>query len=502
MAQDTIETEQQFIYLLLHNKKLVGEFLDSILSIDYFDTKHHFILQCITECYDNDVLLTRDTLRNKSKSKIPIERAALEMTLNECYIAQTNPNNFPTLVNEIYDNHLGKIINLSLAEFNNILKNDRFKAITYLVDVFDDVINSDKSFANKTFYDDITTIFVKNVQYLKDVRNGLIEEIPPIICGIKEIDDTMITGYEDGTLTLFIADVGGFKSTMMMNVALNIWAFGHNVLYVPLEMDKDQMWRRLCSRESNIPYELMTRNVKRLTDEQIEKIEEVQGKFETSEAKFYMLQESKRTNVSTIQKNIERRIDIFKPKLVVIDYIANLEPDLRRDNRNDLEIGDMLKSLRHGGKVSGYAIVSGAQLGRPALNRIKLAGKNRDKTSIGSEDVRGSHEYSADADNIYAQLKHSSQPNELLDIFCVKARNGSNTFPNGELRATLEVRPETFLIRSQGSFGMGEVSVDDILNDFDKIENETPVAVKDDFGETSNTSNAVTVGNEDDDWDF
>ncbi len=511
MSQSIIDIEQQFIYLLLHDKKLVGEFLESMLLSKDFDESHQFILKCIIECYDDDVLLTRDSLRNKAKSKIPIERVALETTINRCYNAQTDSNNFPTLVNQIYDHKLGKVINFGLAEFNKKLKDDKFEAIKYLVENFESTLYQNNSFASKTFYDDVTIIFDKNIQYLKDVRSGKIEEIPPIICGIKEIDDTMITGYEAGTLTLFIADVGGFKSTMMMNVALNVWRYGHNVLYVPLEMDKDQMWKRLCSRESCIPYEMFARDVKRLTDEQMEKIEAIKAEFESGESKFYIMQESKRTNVFTIQKNIERRIEEFKPKLVVIDYIANLDPDQKRNGRNDLEIGDMLKSLRHNGKTLGHAVVSGAQLGRAALNRIRLAGRNRDKTAINSEDVRGSHEYSADADNIYAQLKHVSQPNQLLDIYCVKARNGPNTFPNGELRATLEVRPEIFLVQSQGQGGMGEVSTDDILNDLNDLEEEDSVVVKSDVAEGSSSAAVSTVStvstvsivsDEEDDWDF
>lgn len=506
MSENINNVEQQFIYLLLHDKKLVAQFIESNLSINNFTDTHQFIIKSIVECYDENSLLTRDTLRNKSKSQAPIKRAQLETTLNQCYISKTDPNNFHTLIDKIYDYNLGKSISADLGKFNEKLKTDKFGAVAYLADAFQDILHSDQAFAQKTFYSDISVIFSDEVKDLQDIRSGEKEEIPPIICGIKEIDDTMITGFEDGTLTLFIADVGGFKSTTMMNVGLNIWDFGHNVLYVPLEMDKRQMWKRICARESGVPYEMLTRNIKRLTDEHMKSIEEVQTKFAGSKAKFYIMQESKRTNVSSIQSNIERHIDIFKPKLVVIDYIANLEPDKARDGRNDLEIGDMLKSLRHGGKTQGYAVVSGAQLGRPALNKIKIAGKNRDKMVIGSEDVRGSHEYAADADNIYAQLKHPSLPNELLDIFCVKARNGTNIFPNGESRATLEVRPEIFLIQSQGTLTMGEISADDILNDLNEIENDPPVVVsKDDgFGDSGGktTTSTTSISEEEDDWDF
>ena len=51
------------------------------------------------------------------------------------------------------------------------------------------------------------------------------------------------------------------------------------------------------------------------------------------------------------------------------------------------------------GKALDFAVISGAQLGRDALKRIRKDGANKDKPTINSEDIRGSHEYAADADN-------------------------------------------------------------------------------------------------------
>jgi hypothetical protein len=161
-----------------------------------------------------------------------------------------------------------------------------------------------------------------------------------------------------------------------------------------------------------------------------------------------MMEEPGNTTVVKIQRQIERNIELIKPKLVVIDYVANLEAHRNRYGRNDLEIGDMLKTMRQMGKDLNFAVLSAAQLGREALKRVRKSTGDRDKTSINSEDIRGSHEYSADADNIFAQLKHVQQPGALLDIFCVKSRNGPTTFENGKIRATLEILPEFGLITS------------------------------------------------------
>ena len=55
----------------------------------------------------------------------------------------------------------------------------------------------------------------------------------------------MGTGLEQGTLTLFCADVGCFKSSMMLNIGMNVWHQGHDVLFVPtytpLKLESDNI---------------------------------------------------------------------------------------------------------------------------------------------------------------------------------------------------------------------------------------------------------------------
>jgi len=191
-----------------------------------------------------------------------------------------------------------------------------------------------------------------------------------------------------------------------------------------------------------------------------------------------------KTTVSSIQRQIERNIEKFQPRLVVIDYVANLAPDRQRSERNDLEIGDMLKAMRQMGKTMNFAVVSAAQLGRDALKRIRKAGASKDKAAINSEDIRGSHEYAADADNIYAMLKHIPQPNHYLELFCVKSRNGPTIFKNEKMKALLRVFPEYGLITSQEcTYGEGEgdpITDESFLEDMaDKSADSIPVVGKD-----------------------
>jgi KaiC/GvpD/RAD55 family RecA-like ATPase len=463
-----IKNEKDLIYLLLNHKSAVEQFINSSLTPEHFDEDFRFIISSIIETYDMyDVILTRRSFLDKVKSfRSPKDRTAQELAFQSCCVSNVTLNDLPHLISTIVEGYIDHTIFKALEDFREQRKRDGvITSIKNLSDVCDSLLAGNQ-IGEKTYYQDIRSLSKSQCQYLIDVIEGNIEEKPPILTGIREVDYTMATGLEAGTLTLFCADVAGFKSTTMLNVGMNVWEQGHDVLFVPLEMHRNQMWRRAMARDARINSKFLTQNIKdNLTKEDINKIKEINAMWEKRDAKFFIMQEPGNTTVNKIEKQILRNIDIIQPKLVVIDYVANLEAHKNRYGRNDLEIGDMLKKMRQMGKDNDFAIISGAQLGREALKRIRKDGANKDKPAINSEDIRGSHEYSADADNIYAQLRSASQPNQLLDLYCVKSRNGSTTFEDDNVKAVLEVYPQYGLIKSSPLEGEAS-EVDDIMVDY------------------------------------
>jgi replicative DNA helicase len=489
--KNNLQHERELIYLLLHNKETVDRFYDLGLLENYFQEDHTFIVSLILECYDSDgILLTRKTFKEKLKSyKIPKDRIAQELAFNACYAAVANPDDLPMLASKVVEQNVKFSFSKALeGAKNNISSKGDLAAIKILAEDCENILSGVSSPLEKRYFDDIRKLSESQVQYLEDVRSGKIKEEPLILSGIREMDYTMVTGFEKGTLTLICADVGGFKSAMMLNIGLNIWRSGFDVLFVPLEMTKEQMWRRACAREAKVKTELITRDIKNLTDDQMEKIRDMNEMWDKRKNLFFMMEEPSNTTVVKIQRQIEKHIDIIKPKIVIIDYIANLEAHKNRYGRNDLEIGDMLKSMRQMGKDMGFAVLSAAQLGREALKRIRKIGTNKDKVSINSEDLRGSHEYSADADNIFAQLKSTTQPNQLLDIFCVKSRNGPTVFESGYVRATLDILPEFGLISSPPLCGVEGTS--------DENDEDEEYTYTDDFGKMLDKVESDEVENE------
>ena len=469
--KNDLQNERELIYLLLHNKDAIDSFYDFGMAVKSFSDENAPIVAAILETYDmNGVLLTRKTFKEKLKLyKIPKEKISQELAFNSCYSAKASMDDMQMLVNKIIERTVECSITKVFDDFTkDSSKKGNIPAIKNLVGSCEEILDGATVSSEKTYYEDIRTLSISQIQYIEDVRSGKIKEEPLILTGIREMDYTMVTGLEAGTLTLICADVAGYKSTTLLNIGLNVWNNKFDVLFVPLEMRKEQMWRRACAREARVPSQLITRDIKNITDEQMEKIRNMNEAWKSNPAQFYMMQEPGNTTVKKIERQIENNIELIRPRLVVIDYVANLEAHKNRYGRNDLEIGDMLKTMRQMGKDLNFAVLSAAQLGREALKRIRKVGSNRDKTSINSEDIRGSHEYAADADNIFAQLKSTSQPNQLLDIFCVKSRNGPTVFENGNVRATLDIHPEFGLIMSPPEYDSpDDPEEDDANNKFD-----------------------------------
>lgn len=311
-----------------------------------------------------------------------------------------------------------------------------------------------------------------------------------IKCGIKEIDECMVVGFRPGTLTLTVADVGGAKTTMMLNIAFNMFKKGHNVLFVPLEMPFEEIFKKYLSRETLIPFERMA-DPQDLSPEDWARLDAKTKELEQSNGRLVWADVKSRPSVQEIKDAIESKMSFFKPSVVVIDYIANIRPDDNKDNW--LAIGDILKDLRAMGKQHGFAILSAAQMTRDGIKKLK---GDKDQTkSPGSEDLRGSHEYSADSDNIFAQAPWPDEPNRKLMLFCIKARYGKKTF-DGKSYALLDFYPEYSKIESSSSNSF-DANDDDLKRHMDALVSGMSSTNKDSSKLKSGSSKSV---NDDFSW--
>ena len=169
--KNRLQNEKELIYQLLHDKNAIDKFYDFGLKKNHFSDEHKDIVSFILKAYDDD-----------------------------------------------------NILSIVINNFKKNKSTGYTGAIKKLLDEFEDVLEDTASQQpGELYYDDIRNLSKERIQYIEDVRSGKVVEEPLILSGIKEMDYTMVNGFEKGTLTLICADVGAFKSSMMLNIGLNVW---------------------------------------------------------------------------------------------------------------------------------------------------------------------------------------------------------------------------------------------------------------------------------------
>jgi len=449
--KEKINIEREFINLLLSNKDFAGQWVEFGPKIDFFDDIHQPILHAIQYAFNNDVLLTKKTLLDYLKRN-QFKRVDIQ-TNEQLFDRITTPivavDEYPNLRNKIIEAHIEHNTVSYITQYDeNEGKIGSVASATKLRDQLDSLIEV-STLEKPLVYEPIDQYAPEFVEELLARLNN--KEETSVKCHIKDIDDVTGQGFFPGTLTLVCGDVGSFKSTLMLNLGLNIWKYSKkNVLFVPLEMPRDKLYQKLLSRETGISFDKFD-NTELLSQDEWAKVKTFHKQWEELDYKFYLMDVPERVPVSMIRRAIEKNIKIFKPDVVIVDYIANLVAEKKsRAERDDIVIGNIIKDLRFMGRKNslhsgGFAVISAAQIGREALKRVR---KNSNKASFFSEDLRGSHEYSMDADWIFALMPDVQQPDKKLYVFIVKSRYGRKTFLNGSTKALLEVEPEISLIKS------------------------------------------------------
>jgi replicative DNA helicase len=450
MTPDHILAEEQFLNLLLTEKDCVRRWLASPLAIRYFDITHELLLKGITWAYNEGVQLTRTSYKGfvEEYLKSPSEVASQIAVYNRCSMRVTKADDLPMLIQRIKQAYVRR----KSAEYFRDYNKDREKH----GDLEANRTLATRILALEAEQQDTQVSFVDiaggREQFMKDLLDRRANPRTRLTCGIKEIDDTMNVGFQKGTLTLFCAGPGAFKTTIMMNLALNIWEnAGENICFMPLEMPWEMMMQKIVSRQTRINFTKIDR-AEQLTEDEIKRIAQQMEEMNDKSCRFKLLKLGERAKVSSIRAEIERRINYFEPRVLVVDYFDNIIPE-RQHGREGLAHRDIFEDLIAMGEKYGFAVVTAAKLTRDALKRLREMKDS--KAELDSTDVHGGQEFGANAAFMYGQIRNSAQPASLLDFFCMKTRFGSPIFANGRSKATLEIHPDFGLIQSQTELGDG-----------------------------------------------
>lgn len=449
-----IETERKLIHLMLHYHESVDEMVRSGLPSQLFDGVHQQLVQSIySEYLDSDYkrLLTREHYRSFFESEGKRGGIPLAMTVfDNCYVGVVAiRDDLGLLKKKLVDSYVARCLHESLEILRKETKSmGAARASSRMIDRMNSALTPlESKHFDFHLIEDLKDSYIAQFQHLCDNPDER------IICGIPEIDEPISVGFRPGHLTLIAADVGGHKSNLMMNIALHLYEkYDQSILFVPLEMSSTDLLNRIISNRTGIPFEKIVRPSYRIptTDGTPGKVVYSISPKETEmikgatiwleKRKFAILDVSERTSVNVIRSEIEKKLHFFRPKIVVLDYIALMSSGKKFGERHDLEIGEILKTLRFLGRKLGFHILSAVQIGRAALSKMRQDGF--DKVQLDSTALAGSSQYANDADTVFA-LYRVPDEEDKLKIFTIKARHG-RPGQTGELR----LKPECFQILS------------------------------------------------------
>lgn len=214
--------------------------------------------------------------------------------------------------------------------------------------------------------------------------------------------DSVTNGVRGGQLMVLIAAVKEGKSTALLNIAHNAHTSGHNVLYVSVEMPKEQVERRYDSRSSGLSYS-------KIRDGKLNPMEEAIYKKclenqKNRSSKFYVIDAH---DCSTTLLRSKLRTFPNKFDLIVLDYLTLITPSTR--GRDQWEtIGKTTEEVRAIARELKIPIITAAQANRDGIKESKY---KYDIQNIGL-----SHLISAHADTLLSLRLTDRDELEVSDV--------------------------------------------------------------------------------------
>lgn len=233
--------------------------------------------------------------------------------------------------------------------------------------------------------------------------------------------DNITAGLQDSELVIIAARPSVGKTAITLNIMRNVAVdYGLPVFYASLEQSRIELAERLLCCEAKVDSQKLRKG--HLSTEEHHLINDAGSRL--SQAKIF-IDDSPGQNMIRIAANARRLWLKHQIKLVVIDYLQLVEPDNRRDSRQE-QVAAISRRLKFLAKELKIPVIACAQLNRGVENRTEAEPR--------LSDLRESGSIEQDADTVML-LNRPKDPQTgldaegLLEIIIGKQRNG----PTGKI---------------------------------------------------------------------
>lgn len=367
------------------------------------------------------------------------EKEAVRKVLNEIREFKPVDNEFNYVVDRIRDEYITSQTIRSLKNTVEMLKENPTNAIQYVQEQMSKLsthLSVDLSVQDKTlFLHQFADMLKEEIVEKGELMSGAIPYPYPMF-------NDVLGGMHQGELIVIAGPSGLGKSFIGHDIAFHVGVdLGMPVVCADKEMLHKQNGVRFLARQTRLPArKLRSKDLRTPIEEEL-LLETLNQLSSLEENMFLFIPPHKATNVPQIKAEIQAHYGKEKPKLIVVDYLSDLEST----NSNKSEGWEAIKAIAH--ELKNLALYYECPV-------VTMAQMN----SAGKDIQYGGIKHVADTLLILSEDENNKYvppaPNEfigtpgIINVFTAKARNDSKN-----VNMPLEIEYSTASIRQAPAFG-------------------------------------------------
>ncbi len=426
------DAEASLLGAILIDTDALVKIADKVDSYDFYDEKHRYIYEAITQLYDKHSPIDVLTLSDQMKTNTTLEPIG-----GSSYLAELT-NFVPTAahVEQYADIVAQKSLRRRLIKAAQDITTLGFNETNELQELIEQAETKLFEVSQKHIKQDVTsleTILGESFERLDELHKdkGKIRGVPT---GFKDMDN-ILAGLQRSDLLVLAARPSMGKTALALNLAHNVAVSSKQpVLMFSLEMSKEQLVDRLLAMESGVDaWALRTGN---LTDTDFEKIGQAMGTL--SEAPIF-IDDSPSITVSELRTKARREAHTHDIGLIVVDYLQLMSGGSKFGGEGNRvqEISEISRGLK--------AVARELNVPLLALSQLSRSVESRSPQIPQLADLRESGSIEQDADVvafIYREDYYNPETDRrnITDILIKKHRNG----PTGSLELYFDKEKQRF----------------------------------------------------------
>lgn len=372
-----ISMERAILKSIIYNNDMFSEVYDIIKPGDFYLKSHSDVFKSMIICMNENLPIDTSFLKKKLGNDYD------EQTLVEI-LATNSIIDIKPYAKELKD----KSIKRSLVKLAHKIPQKVSEDINSL-DMVDNIskdlyelVDENKDARIKESPEIVSEV----ASYLREQKDKDDRDIVGIDTGFRELNE-MTKGFKKGELIIIAGRPGMGKTTLVLNLMLNVAYNGGGVVMFSLEMDAMQVMLRMMSSKTSIPLQDLLSA--KLNDDQWSRISDVSQAL--SEKKIF-IHDGGYVNIHQVRSQLRKlKAAHGEISLCVIDYIG-LMTSSSSFNERHLQVAEISRGLKLLARELDMPIIALSQLNR------SLEARN-DKTPMLS-DLRESGAIEQDADLI------------------------------------------------------------------------------------------------------